>query len=177
MLTYEQTTFFRCRFSHLLRTFITINITELQIIALANVLINYLSKVDINTNTSASSTSSTTTTSTSSSTTSTVSSIDLDIQFILAELHHIIKVLGPSSVSIVDAIITQCMELLKHPSFAIRSSIAQLICCASTIRANTAVEVLTTSLLILRSKVGMICMYMMCMLMLCMLSCPFADSI
>ena len=164
VLTYEQTTFFRCRFSHLLRTFITINITELQIIALANVLITYLSKVDINqqnhTNSSASSTSTSSTTTnatilttSSANTATTASSVDLDIQFILAELYHIIKVLGPSSVSIVDAIITQCMELLKHPSFVVRSSSAQLICCASTIRASTAVEVLTSSLLILRSKV------------------------
>jgi hypothetical protein len=156
VLTYEQTTFFRCRFSHLLRTFITINITELQIIALANVLITYLSKVDINqqnhTNSNASGSSSSSTT-TNATIVTTYASVDLDIQFVLAELHHIIKVLGPSSVSIVDAIITQCMELLKHPSFVVRSSSAQLICSASTIKASTAVEVLTSSLLILRSKV------------------------
>jgi len=151
-LTYEQTTFFRCRFSHLIRTSITINITEMQTIALANVLVTYLTNVNHNQNTITSTTNGTTTA--TSSTVTTTPIIDLDIQFILAELHHIIKILGPSSVSIVDIIITQATELLKHPSFVVRSSSAQLICCACTITATTAVEVLMSNLASLRAKVS-----------------------
>lgn len=129
-LTYEEMVYFRCRFSHLIRCSITSIITEPQLILYANQLIKHISTIDA---------------------TSTMS--DLELHFIISELHQLVIILGPASVSFVADILMLSPLYLKHSSFTVRATTAQLLASTSAITPIIAIEILQTNLLSLRLQV------------------------
>lgn len=129
-MTYEETVYFRCRFSHLIRSSITSIITEPQLIVYANQLIKHLSTID-----------------------AASAMTDLELQFVLSEIHQLVIILGPASVSLVTEILVLSTLYLKHASFIVRSTTAQLLACTSTILPVIAVEILQNNLAKLKLQV------------------------
>jgi hypothetical protein len=79
-LSYEEQAYLRCKFSHFLRASVTASVTEPQLLSYVSLLMKHISTVESSAHS------------------------DLELQLVLAEVSHVLGILGPACASLVEEV-------------------------------------------------------------------------
>jgi hypothetical protein len=120
-MVFEEQNLLRVRFSFVFRSFVVSKVNESKQLSIAAELAKFSGGMDSS------------------------NRHDLEIQFALCELNHVLTVLGTASCAVADESTMAASTNLRHSSFAVRSSAANILLTISLTSPNSAVEFIHTA--------------------------------
>ena len=114
-LSYEDGSFLKTRFSFLIRSAITAQLTEARLLVFGSLLAKFTASMDAS------------------------NKSELEMQLAFSELSHVVTVLGAAAASILDEVNAAATVHLRHSSFGVRSAAAHVLASLAVIAPVVAV--------------------------------------